>query len=91
MLSSYVGEERFLKGVSVYLKKHMYKNTVTKDLWEGIQTSTGLDIPKMMDNWVKDMGYPVITVTEQEGGIVVRQDRFLETGPSAPEHNETIW
>ena len=41
MLASYVGEDRFLKGVSIYLKKHMYKNSVTKDLWEGIQTATG--------------------------------------------------
>ncbi|RPD63715.1 hypothetical protein L227DRAFT_496652 [Lentinus tigrinus ALCF2SS1-6] len=91
MLSSYVGEELFLKGVSLYLKKHLYKNTVTKDLWEGIQSATGLDIPKMMDNWIKQMGYPVITVTEKEGGIHVRQDRFLETGPADPKDNETIW
>ncbi|KAI8998978.1 leucyl aminopeptidase [Trametes punicea] len=91
MLASYVGEERFLKGVSIYLKKHMYKNSVTKDLWEGIEAATGLDVPKMMDNWVKKMGYPVITVTEQEGGISVRQDRFLETGPADPKDNETIW
>ena len=37
------------------------------------------------------MGYPVITVTEKEGGIQVRQDRFLETGPADPKDNETIW
>ncbi|CDO74865.1 hypothetical protein BN946_scf185004.g15 [Trametes cinnabarina] len=91
MLAGYVGEERFLKGVSIYLKKHMYKNSVTKDLWDGIQAATDLDIPKMMDNWVKKMGYPVITVTEKEGGIHVRQDRFLETGPADPKDNETIW
>ncbi|KAL1947448.1 hypothetical protein VTO73DRAFT_14409 [Trametes versicolor] len=91
MLASYVGEDRFLKGVSIYLKKHMYKNSVTRDLWEGIQAATDLDIPKMMDNWVKKMGYPVLTVTEKEGGIHVRQDRFLETGPADPKDNETIW
>ncbi|KAI0717276.1 peptidase family M1-domain-containing protein [Cerioporus squamosus] len=91
MLSSYVGEERFLKGVSLYLKKHQYNNTVTKDLWEGIQLATGLDIPKMMDNWVKKMGYPVITVTESEGGVHIRQDRFLESGPAGPKDNETLW
>ncbi|KAI0713398.1 peptidase family M1-domain-containing protein [Earliella scabrosa] len=91
MLASYVGEDRFLKGVSIYLKKHLYKNSVTKDLWEGIQAATDLDIPKMMDNWVKKMGYPVVTVTEKEGGIHVRQDRFLETGPAEPKDNETIW
>ena len=42
MLENYVGEESFLKGVSIYLKKNMYKNTVTKDLWEGIRAATGL-------------------------------------------------
>ena len=42
MLASYVGEERFLKGVSIYLKKRMYGNSVTNDLWEGIQEATGL-------------------------------------------------
>ena len=37
------------------------------------------------------MGYPVVTVTEKEDGIHVRQDRFLETGPADPKDNETIW
>lgn len=37
------------------------------------------------------MGYPVLTVTEKGGGIHVRQDRFLETGPADPKDNETIW
>ncbi|PCH38958.1 hypothetical protein WOLCODRAFT_141023 [Wolfiporia cocos MD-104 SS10] len=91
MLSSYVGEERFLKGVSLYLKAHLYANSVTKDLWDGIQQATGLDIPKMMDNWIKKIGYPVITVTETKDGIKVRQDRFLETGPAEDKDNETIW
>ena len=37
------------------------------------------------------MGYPVVNVAEKDGGIHIRQDRFLETGPAPPEHNETIW
>lgn len=41
MLADYVGEDKFLKGVSIYLKKHLYGNTVTKDLWEGIGEATG--------------------------------------------------
>ncbi|GJE97967.1 M1 family metallopeptidase [Phanerochaete sordida] len=91
MLSRYVTEEKFLKGVSIYLKKFLYKNTVTKDLWQGIAEASGLDVPKVMDNWVKKMGFPVVKVTEVEGGIRVRQDRFLETGPADPKDNETIW
>lgn len=42
MLSKFVGEDKFLKGVSLYLKKHMYSNTVSRDLWEGIGEATGI-------------------------------------------------
>ncbi|KAI0789033.1 hypothetical protein BC629DRAFT_1582206 [Irpex lacteus] len=91
MLSQFVGEETFLKGVSIYLKKHLYANTVTKDLWEGIQDASGVDVPKIMDDWVKKTGFPVLTVTETKDGIKIRQDRFLETGPAPPEENNTIW
>ena len=42
MLSDYVGEEKCLKGVSIYLKKHLYTNTVTRNLWEGIQEASGM-------------------------------------------------
>jgi len=41
MLSTYVGEDKFFKGVSLYLKDHMYGNSVTNDLWEGIGRATG--------------------------------------------------
>jgi aminopeptidase N len=52
MLSNYVGEDRFLKGVSIYLKSKLYGNSVTTDLWDGISKATGVDVPKVMDNWV---------------------------------------
>ncbi|KAI6039016.1 hypothetical protein EDC04DRAFT_2879735 [Pisolithus marmoratus] len=91
MLSNHVGQERFLKGVSTYLKKHLYANTVTKDLWEGISESTGVNVPQLMDNWISKTGFPVLSVTETQDGIHVRQDRFLETGPAEEKDNQTIW
>ncbi|GLB35338.1 putative aminopeptidase [Lyophyllum shimeji] len=91
MLSNYVGEDLFLKGVSLYLKKKLYANSVTTDLWEGISTATGIDVVRVMDNWITKIGFPVLTVTETPNGIKVRQDRFLETGLPEPKDNETIW
>ncbi|KAF8892603.1 leucyl aminopeptidase [Infundibulicybe gibba] len=91
MLSNYVGEDKFLKGVSIYLKKHLYGNTVTNDLWAGVGEATGMNIVELMDNWMSKMGFPVLTVTETDSGIHVRQDRFLETGYAQPKDNETIW
>ncbi|KAJ7102847.1 leucyl aminopeptidase [Mycena epipterygia] len=91
MLSDCVGEERFLKGVSRYLKDHLYGNSVTRDLWDGISAATGQDIPRLMDNWITKIGFPLITVTETSTGIHVRQDRFLNSGAPNAEDNETIW
>ncbi|KAF9650846.1 hypothetical protein BDM02DRAFT_3217429 [Thelephora ganbajun] len=91
MLANYVGEEVFLKGVSIYLKEHLYGNSITNDLWSGIAKASGTDVPEMMNNWVTEVGYPVIKVIEVEGGIHVRQDRFLESGPAEEKDNQTIW
>ncbi|KDQ18450.1 hypothetical protein BOTBODRAFT_28829 [Botryobasidium botryosum FD-172 SS1] len=91
MLANYVGEKEFLKGVSIYLRDHLYGNSVTRDLWDGIAKATGQDIPKIMENWVLKIGFPVITVTEKEGGIHIRQDRFLSSGDVKEEENQTIW
>ncbi|KAK7047299.1 Aminopeptidase 2 mitochondrial [Paramarasmius palmivorus] len=91
MLSDYVGEEHFLKGVSIYLKDHLYGNSVTKDLWKGISTATGINVAEMMDAYITKAGYPVIQVTETENGIRLRQDRFLKTGIATGSDNETIW
>ncbi|EIN08063.1 hypothetical protein PUNSTDRAFT_126849 [Punctularia strigosozonata HHB-11173 SS5] len=91
MLANWVGEEQFVKGVSLYLKKRLYGNSVSRDLWEGIGEATGKDVAGMVENWISKMGFPVLTVTETEGAIKVRQDRFLETGPAEPKDNETIW
>ncbi|KIJ42373.1 hypothetical protein M422DRAFT_75548 [Sphaerobolus stellatus SS14] len=91
MLSVYVGEDKFLKGVSIYLKKHLYANSVAEDLWRGIQEATGLDISELMNNWILKTGFPVVTVTETPEGIHLRQDRFIATGDVTEEENSTIW
>ena len=52
MLANYVGEEVFLKGVSIYLKKHLYGNSVTNDLWSGVAEASGINVSKVMNNWV---------------------------------------
>ncbi|KAI5449750.1 Aminopeptidase 2 mitochondrial [Naganishia albida] len=92
MLSAVVGEDKFLKGVSIYLKKLLYGNSVTEDLWDGISEASGVDVAKIMKEWTLKVGFPVITVEEVEGGkIKVRQNRFLNTGDVKPEEDETLW
>ena len=45
MLAAYVGTDKFLQGVSIYLKNHLYGNSITRDLWDGISKATGTQWP----------------------------------------------
>ncbi|PWY97439.1 putative AAP1-alanine/arginine aminopeptidase [Testicularia cyperi] len=91
MLSNMIGEDVFLKGVSIYLKKHLYSNAVTKDLWDGISEASGRDIAAIMSNWILKQGFPVLTVTEEADGLTIKQNRFLSTGDPSAEEDSTLW
>lgn len=93
MISKFLGEEVFLKGIRRYIKKHAYGNTKTEDLWAALSDASGKPVEKIMDIWTKYVGYPVVTVTEKEGSntIHVKQNRFLRTGDVKPEEDETLY
>ncbi len=93
MISKYLGEETFMEGIRRYLKKHAFGNTQTRDLWAALADASGKDVETVMDIWTKNVGYPVVTVTEDEkaGSIHVKQNRFLRTGDVRPEEDQTTY
>ena len=91
MLAAYLGVDTFLKGVSNYLQKHAYSNATTKDLWSALSDASGKDVIGFADNWIRKIGFPLLTVTEQSGHISVKQSRFLSTGDVKAEDDETTW
>ncbi|MCJ1377275.1 Aminopeptidase 2 mitochondrial [Xylographa soralifera] len=93
MISKYLGEDVFMEGIRRYLKKHAYGNTQTSDLWAALSDASGKPVDKTMDIWTKNIGYPVVTVTENEGAksIHVKQTRFLRTGDVKPEEDKTLF
>lgn len=93
MISKYLGEDVFMEGIRQYLKKHAYGNTQTGDLWAALAAASGKDIEKIMDIWTKNVGYPVITVTENEAesSIHVKQNRFLRTADVKPEEDKVLY
>lgn len=93
MISSYLGEDIFLEGVRQYLKKHAYGNTKTDDLWASLSAASGKPVHEVMTTWTKEVGYPVLTVTENEkdSTIHVKQNRFLRTGDVKPEEDKVLY
>jgi puromycin-sensitive aminopeptidase len=76
MLEQYLSADRFRAGVSHYLRQHEYANTETNDLWDAIEETTGEPVRRMMDSWIWQPGYPLVTATLQAGELVLRQQRF---------------
>jgi aminopeptidase 2 len=92
MLSTYLGEDTFLEGVRRYLKKHAYGNTVTDDLWASLSDASGKNVDSVMTTWTKNVGFPVVTVTEKDDNTVtVKQNRFLRTGDLKPEEDQVLY
>ncbi|KAK6731793.1 hypothetical protein RB195_007945 [Necator americanus] len=84
MLFFYLGESTFQTGLRLYLKKFQYDNAVTLDLWDALQEASGQNIAKLMSGWTKQVGYPLVTVSDKQDGtsriLTISQRRFLADG-----------
>ena len=88
MIDEFIGVENFRKGVGSYLRKHAYGNTVTRDLWEGLDGASEHPVSTIMNTWVYQRGFPQIDVAKVDGGVRLSQRRYLAI---PDETDTTIW
>ncbi len=88
MLDEFMGVENFRTGVGNYLRKHSYGNTVTTDLWEGLDGASDYPVSAIMDTWVYQRGFPQIDVKLVNGGVELAQRRYLVI---PDESDTTVW
>ncbi|QEU60865.1 hypothetical protein KDRO_D05600 [Kluyveromyces lactis] len=91
MVSGYLGQELFLKGVALYLKRNKFSNATMEDLFNCIGEVAGVEVLERCKNWILTIGYPLVTVTESENGLSLTQNRFLSTGICKPDEDVTKW
>ena len=77
MLEKYLGEDRFREGVNHYLRTHAYANTETNDLWDAIEATSGEPVRRIMDSWIWQPGYPLVSASIVDGAVELRQRRFV--------------
>jgi len=80
MIEAYVGPDKFQKGVSKYLQQFRYSNATGRDLWNHLQQASGLDVSRVMDEWIKKVGYPVVKASLSQGKLLLEQERFMFSG-----------
>ncbi len=86
MLEQYIGEDVFRAGLRSYIKRFKYGNTTTEDLWAAMEKASGKKIKELMNNWTKQAGYPIISVSSNKK-LSLEQQRFLYIGKK----DKSIW
>jgi puromycin-sensitive aminopeptidase len=86
MIEQWLGPQAFRDGIRRYLTSHAYGNTETHDLWDAMEAEGGRPVRRIMDAWVFQRGYPVITVHRDGDVIRLTQRRFA---PSLPDDDST--
>uniref|UniRef100_A0A2C9LPV4 Peptidase M1 membrane alanine aminopeptidase domain-containing protein n=1 Tax=Biomphalaria glabrata TaxID=6526 RepID=A0A2C9LPV4_BIOGL len=85
MMKHFLGDETFTKGMSLYLTSNQYSDASHDDLWASLTEQVvldnkTLDVKEVMDTWILQMNYPLVTVTRDDNSnatLRVRQERFL--------------
>ncbi|CAF1212201.1 unnamed protein product, partial [Didymodactylos carnosus] len=90
MLHDYIGDDAFRKGLHNYLEEYSYKNTVTENLWTHLANISNKPVSDVMGGWTLQMGYPLLTVHEQQSGnqriVTLKQQRFIADGSKDKEN-----
>jgi puromycin-sensitive aminopeptidase len=76
MLEQFLGDQRFREGVSHYLRTHSYGNTETSDLWDAIEHTSGEPVRRLMDSWIWQPGFPLVSAALDGDDLVLSQQRF---------------
>jgi puromycin-sensitive aminopeptidase len=91
MIEGYLGEERFRDGIRLYMRKHREANATADDLWGALAESSGQPILELANGWIRQVGYPLVSVAQRAGEFVVRQRRFFSDPETKEEGAATRW
>ncbi|XP_075533942.1 puromycin-sensitive aminopeptidase isoform X1 [Dermacentor variabilis] len=93
MLHNYIGDAKFREGMNLYLTKHKYGNTTTEDLWHCLGEVCQVPVEAIMNTWVKQKGYPVLSVTSYQDGdsrvLMFTQEKFNADGKATKD--SSLW
>ncbi|XP_073690212.1 glutamyl aminopeptidase [Garra rufa] len=77
MLEDLLGRDTFRDGCRRYLKTFPFQNAKTADFWKALADESGEPVEDIMDTWTKQMGYPMLTLTNTNTEAKLNQTRFL--------------
>lgn len=81
MFESFVGEERFRKGVQLHLNRYAFKNASAEDFFASVAEASGNpDLVPALRSFTDQTGVPLVTVRDATTGISLSQSRYVPLG-----------
>lgn len=93
MVRSLIGDDALRNGLKAYFAKKKYSNATGDDLWSALGEASGKNIGEIMHSWLEQPGYPVLSVTVEDGRVKVSQKPFYFGGDKSavPNVDSRLW
>ena len=91
MIEGYLGAERFREGIRLYMRRHAKGNSVADDLWSALAEASGEPVVELANAWIREPGFPVVSVSRRGGVLRLAQRRFFSDPASAREGDGATW
>ncbi|XP_077994129.1 aminopeptidase N-like [Glandiceps talaboti] len=89
MMESFLGTDVFFQGLRSYLRKHKYASTKTIDFFNAMTevsaTYSDKSVTELMDPWLRQAGYPIVTLTRRGNKVHADQYIFLQYKKDKPD------
>jgi puromycin-sensitive aminopeptidase len=76
MVERWLGADAFRAGVRHYLDRYQLGNTETTDLWDSLESATSEPARRIMDSWIFQPGFPLVSARADGGSVTLTQQRF---------------
>ena len=90
MIEGYLAEEKFREGIRLYMRRHRESNATADDLWGALAEASGQPILELANGWIRQTGYPLVTLREEGGKLRISQRRFFSDPQAAPEPTQWL-
>ncbi|MCH4009719.1 M1 family metallopeptidase [Companilactobacillus sp.] len=77
MMRALVGDDALRKGLKNYFAAHQYGNAKGADLWNAVGDAAGMDVASIMNTWLEQPGYPLVTAKVVDGKLTLSQQQFF--------------
>ncbi|MCT2898894.1 M1 family peptidase [Lentilactobacillus buchneri] len=77
MARALVGDKALREGLKNYFAAHKFHNATGADLWSALGDASGMNVGAIMNSWLEQPGYPVVTAKVQNGQLTLSQQQFF--------------